>query len=86
MRDDNWFQLDHNRLRNNLTRQLMKDMAMRTAQKPSLAVARDPTYELCRKCGSMLIEDSRGGLKCINAHEYNNLNFSRQSDLTDVNR
>jgi len=69
-----------------LMEQLLKEMAMRTAQKPLLATARKPTYDVCRKCGSMLIEDSRGGLKCINTHENNNLDFSRQSDLTDVNR
>ena len=62
-------------------------MTMRNKpQKPLLATARKPTYKTCRKCNSMLIEDSRGGLKCINTHEDNNLDFSRHSDLTDVQR
>ena len=55
-------------------------------QAPLARSARQATYETCRKCGDMMIQDAKGGLVCINPHSDTGNSLSRQSELTDVNR
>lgn len=46
-----------------------------------------PTYKTCCKCNAMMIQDSRGGLVCINHSTHNTeVDFSGQHNLTDASR
>lgn len=56
------------------------------SQKPLARSARQATYTTCRKCGSMMIQDHKGGLVCIKPHSDIGNDFSGQSELTDVSR
>jgi hypothetical protein len=62
-------------------------MSMRSPAPQQFArSARKPSYSVCRKCGSMMIEDNRGGIVCINTHSDIGNDFSGNGELSDAQR